>query len=84
MIDRWFDADDRLLLDLTPLEAQGASGADAEVVLDYLELRLRTWRTGCEPPHPGRPLGTPDGTPCHDGLPETQGETCQQWECVAP
>ncbi len=84
VIDRWFDADDRLLLDLTPLEAQGASGADAEVVLDYLELRLRTWRTGCEPPHPGRPLGTPDGTPCHDGLPETQGETCQQWECVAP
>ena len=55
-----------------------------EIVADYLELRLDYWRTGCRPPGDDDPDGTPDGTPCSDGDPDTHGETCQGYSCVAP
>ncbi len=55
--------------------------ASARVLLDYLELGVRTWRTGSEAPGERVPEGTPDGTPCSDGVAETLGETCQGWVC---
>ena len=83
-IDRWTSADGKLYVDLSPLEAQGASADEGGVALDYLELRLRYWRTGCELPNERLPGGTPDGTACSDGRPETRDERCQAQRCVAP
>jgi len=81
-IDTWQAADGRLYLDLAPRAAQGASPDPAEVALDYVELRLDYWRTGCEPPSEGEPTGTPDDTPCSDGDPATAGEVCRGYRCV--
>ena len=83
-VDRWVGADGRLWLDLAPLASAGDSPEPGRIAVDYVELRLRLWRTGCEAPTVLRPDGTPDGTPCTDGLPETAGETCLGYECVAP
>ena len=83
-IDRWPAADGRLYLDLAPRAPQGASPERAEVVLDYLELTVRTWRTGCEAPGGPDAEGTPDGTPCLDGRPETAGERCRGRSCEVP
>jgi len=81
-IDEWMGADGKLHFDFAPLAPQGASPENGEVALDYVELRVRYWRTGCEPPYELNPEGTPDGTPCTDGKPETVGETCCRFECV--
>ncbi len=83
-IDRWRGADGLLHLDLAPLAPQGASADRARIALDYVELGIRYWRTGCEAPSELDPEGTPDGTPCSDGRPDTMGETCRAYDCVAP
>jgi len=84
-VDRWITADDRLLVALSSRAPQGPSQAPAEVALDYVEVRLHYWRTGCEPAQAGvLESGTPDGTPCSDGRPETAGETCVAGRCEAP
>ncbi len=83
-VDRWPGADGRLHLKLAPLAAQGAWPQAAEVALDYAELRVRYWRTGCRRPAASDPDGTPDGAPCTDGDPGTAGETCQGFVCAAP
>jgi len=82
-VREWVDRDGRLLVDVAPLAPQGASVTPGVAGLDYVELRVRYWRTGCEAPHAGNPEGTPDGTPCSDGDPETVGETCSGHVCVA-
>jgi len=82
-IDRWLGTDGRLLLALAPLAPQGASPEHGEIALDYVEVRVAYWRTGCEAPHELNPEGTPDGTPCTDGKLETVEETCRSFECVA-
>ena len=83
-ITRWADAAGWLHLDVAARSPRGASEDAGGVALDYVELRLSYWRTGCEIPSERLPEGTPDGTPCNDGLPETEGETCQGGECRAP
>jgi len=81
---RWGDAAGRLHLDIGARSVRGASEDDGGLALDYVELRLSYWRTGCEISSERLPLGTPDGTPCSDGLRQTEGETCQGGECRAP
>ena len=81
--ERWLGADGNLHLDVGAPGPGGASAPPAAVALDYLELRVRYWRTGCEAAGEGRP-GTPEGTPCSDGDPGTEGETCRAGRCVAP
>ena len=83
-IDQWTAADGALRLDFAPLAEAGASPEDGEMALDYVELRVRTWRTGCEVPTLSDPAGSPDGTPCRDGDPATVGETCRGHVCRAP
>jgi len=83
-IGQWQGADGRLHVDVAPLAPHGSSPEDGEIAVDYVELRVRYWRTGCEPPGELDPAGTPEGTPCSDGDPATQGETCQSFECVVP
>jgi len=83
-IDRWTADDGKLYLDFSPLEAAGASPEGGELALDYVELRVRYWRTGCLEPSLLDPSGTPDGTPCLDGDAGTEGETCRGQECRAP
>jgi len=82
--DHWQAPDGRLYLDLAPRLPRGASHDLARIELDHVELRLSYWRTGCMTPTLADPEGSPDGTPCQDGRPETDGETCQQGRCVAP
>ena len=85
-IGDWPGANGKLYLDLAARAPQGASPEPAVAALDYVELAVRYWRTGCEPPSMHPPDGTPDGTPCSDGDPATQGETCQgrgRW-CLPP
>jgi len=81
-IDRWVAADGHLYLDLSPLAPQGRSTQDAAIAVDYVEVRVEYWRTGCERPHVGNPEGTPDGTSCSDGRLDTEGERCCAFECV--
>ncbi len=87
-IESWVGRDGRLTLDLATRAPQGATARPAELVVDYVELRARYWRTGCEVPNPARPAGTQEGAPCTDGDPATDGETCQTvgdaLRCVAP
>jgi len=80
-LDRWLDADGHVWVDVAPLAPQGDSDVPAEIRLDYVELRVRYWRTGCEVPSERLPVGTADGTPCTDGLPETEGERCVDFVC---
>lgn len=82
--ERWPAADGRLYVDLAPLAPQGASPERGSVSLDYVELGVPYWRTGCAEPSELDPGGTPDGTPCTDGDPDTAGETCRSHRCVAP
>ena len=72
----------RLLLDFATRVPQGPTGTPARITLDYVELRLRYWRTGCVPPDEEGRGGTPDGTPCSGGRPETVGETCLAQVCT--
>jgi len=83
-ITRWSDLDGRLHLDVAARSPRGAAASDGGVALDYVELRLSYWRTGCESPSERLPAGTPDDTPCSDGLPETAGERCLAGECTVP
>jgi len=82
-IDHWMAADGKLYLDFAPLEVAGASPDGGEIALDYVELRLRYWRTGCQGPTLLDPEGTPAGTPCQDGDAATAGEVCQAGVCRA-
>ncbi len=82
-VDRWLGADGHVHVDVAPLAPQGDSPEPGRIALDYVELRVRYWRTGCEPPNELLPEGTPDGTPCSDGVPGTAGERCESFECVA-
>ncbi len=83
-VQQWAGSDGHLHVDLSPLASGGDSPEPARIEADYVELRLRYWRTGCEAPWELLPEGTPEGTPCTDGLPETEGETCRQYRCLAP
>jgi len=83
-LDDWDAAGGKLLLDLAPLAPQGDSPDRAVISVDYLEVRLHQWRTGCESPTDAHPEGTPDGTPCDDGDPSTDGERCVSFRCTAP
>jgi len=83
-VQRWTGGDGHLYLGLAPLAPWGDSPEPPRIDVDYVELGLRYWRTGCEVPSERQPEGTPDGTPCTDGLPETEGETCRDHRCVAP
>ena len=79
----WAGADGKVHLDLSALAPRGTAPEEGAVALDYAELRVRYWRTGCEVESERQPAGTPDGTPCSDGLPETDGEVCMDQRCVA-
>ena len=74
-IGDWRAADDRVYLDVATLGPQGKVPEHAAVALDYLELRARSWRTGCGSDLPGQ--GPVEGSPCTDGDPTTTGERCQ-------
>jgi len=82
-LDRLIGPDGTVTLDLAPRAPQGSAPEDGVVELDYVELRVGLHVTGCRVPGGGDPLGTPDGAPCDDGDPATDGEICRRFTCSA-
>ena len=75
--ETWTDGAGGLVLGFAPEAPQGPTATPGEVSLDYAELRVRYWRTGCEVPSTRDPDGSEEGAPCTDGDPATRGESCR-------